>query len=277
MELDRYLDRIGYRGPVAPDLATLRAVHRAHLLAIPYENLDVQFGRPVTLDPAAAYEKIVIRRRGGWCYEMNGLLGAMLQEIGFRVIRLAGGAHRKVLGEDMVGNHLVLRIDLDRPWIADVGFGDGPLEPFPLQEGAFASAGFPFGLQRAEGGWWRVLNHEYGGAPTFDFRDEAADPALLAGKCAWLQSAPESPFVMTATCQRPTGDSYWILRGRILKRVRPGGVEERIIGSADEWVGVLKSRFDLDLPEAAGLWPKICARHEAILAAAAAAQAAQPA
>jgi len=68
VELAAYLERIGYAGPARPDLATLRAVHRAHLQAIPYENLDVQLGRPVSIDPAAAYDKIVRRRRGGWCY-----------------------------------------------------------------------------------------------------------------------------------------------------------------------------------------------------------------
>jgi N-hydroxyarylamine O-acetyltransferase len=72
MDLQAYFDRIGFAGPARPDLATLRAIHRAHLLAVPYENLDVQLGRPVTLDPAHAFDKIVRRRRGGWCYEMKG-------------------------------------------------------------------------------------------------------------------------------------------------------------------------------------------------------------
>jgi N-hydroxyarylamine O-acetyltransferase len=276
VELAAYLDRIGYSGPVAADLPTLRAVHRAHLLAIPYENLDVQFGRPVTLEPADAFAKIVDRRRGGWCYEMNGLLGAMLQAIGFRVTRMAGAVYRVAMGEEMIGNHLVLRVDLDEPWIADAGFGDGPHDPFPIREGAFTSDGFDFSMERIEDGWWRFHNHEYSAGRSFDFRPEPADPALLAAKCAWLQSAPESPFVMTATCQRATQDGYWILRGRSLKRVRPTGVEERFVGSADEFVSVLKDRFRLDLPEAADLWPRICARHEAILAAQAAA-AVQPA
>ena len=92
MNLAAYLARIGHTGPVQPDLATLRAVHRAHHFAIPYENLDVQLKRPVVTDPAAAFDKIVTRRRGGWCYEMNGVLGWALAEIGFNVTyRMSGG------------------------------------------------------------------------------------------------------------------------------------------------------------------------------------------
>src|SRR5690349_13822179 len=99
MQLSAYLDRIGYGGPVRADLATLKALHRAHLLTIPYENLDVQLGRRVTTDPADAYDKIVRRGRGGWCYEMNGLFAWALGEIGFSVIRMAGAANRELLGD----------------------------------------------------------------------------------------------------------------------------------------------------------------------------------
>ena len=97
MDVQAYLDRIGFQGVPRPDLATLRALHRGHALAISYENLDVQLGRPMTTDPAAAFDKLVHGRRGGWCYEMNGVLGAVLSEIGFKVTRLAGGAYRASL------------------------------------------------------------------------------------------------------------------------------------------------------------------------------------
>src|SRR5579862_4517964 len=133
MDLGAYLDRIGFRDEPRPDLGTLKALHRAHLLAVPYENLDVQFGRALTIEPHAAFDKIVTRRRGGWCYEMNGLLGAALDAVGFKVTRLAGAVMREVVGDAVIGNHLVLLVDLDgQPWIADVGFGDGSLDPFPL-------------------------------------------------------------------------------------------------------------------------------------------------
>lgn len=74
MDLRSYLDRIGFAGEAHADLETLRRLHRGHVETIPYENLDVQFGVPVDRTPEAAFEKLVYRKRGGWCYEMNGLL-----------------------------------------------------------------------------------------------------------------------------------------------------------------------------------------------------------
>lgn len=267
MDLAAYFERIGFEGEARVDAQTLAALHRAHLLAIPYENLDVQLRRPVTIEPEAAFEKIVRRRRGGWCYEMNGLFGLALETIGFQVTRLAGGVVRSAMGDQMVGNHLVLQVDLDRPWIADVGFGDGVFEPFPLQEGPVRTAGFEYRMEQLDDGWWRFHNHQLGGAPNFDFRLEAADPALLARQCDWLQTSPQSPFVLNATAQRHRPGEILVLRGRTLKRVRPEGFEDHLVGSADEFVDILAREFDLDLPEAADLWPRIAARHDELFAA----------
>lgn len=269
MDLQAYFDRIGWRGEARCDAATLTALHRAHLLAIPYENLDVQLGRAVGLEPAAAFEKLVNRRRGGWCYEMNGLLGAALEAIGFTVTRMAGGVHRATAGDGVVGNHLVLKVELDEPWIADVGFGDGTIAPFPLREGAFSAHGFGFRLERVEGGWWRFHNHAFGGAPSFDFRDAPADPAQLAERCDWLQTAPDSNFVLNAVVQRFTPQGLVQMRGKTLRNVSPGGKQERFLGSADEYVDVLAREFALDLPEAASLWPRIEARHRELFGEAA--------
>jgi N-hydroxyarylamine O-acetyltransferase len=266
MELAAYLVRIGFEGTPRPDLATLREVHRRHLLAIPYENLDVQLGRRSGVGVEAAYDKIVGRGRGGWCYEMNGLLGWALGEIGFEVTRMAGGVMRAVVGDVMVGNHLVLRVDLDQPWIADAGFGDGPLEPFVLAEAPFSQGAFDFRLEAVEDGWWRVHNHQHGGAASFDFRSLPADDALLSEKCEFLQTSPLSPFVQNAVVQRHTPEGLVIMRGRVLRTIGAGGVEERLVGSAEEYVAVLKDRFALDLPEAGALWSLIVERHEALFA-----------
>jgi N-hydroxyarylamine O-acetyltransferase len=267
VDLRAYLDRIGFEGEARVDAPTLAALHRAHLLAIPYENFDVQFGRPLTPDPEAAFEKIVRRRRGGWCYEMNGLFGAALQAVGFSVTQLAGGVRRDLMGEVMVGNHLVLKVDLDgETWIADVGFGDGAFEPFRLAEGPLRAGGFECRLEKLDDAWWRFHNHEFGGAPNFDFTLEPATPALLAEKCQWLQTWAESPFVLNATAQRHRPGEILVLRGRMLKRVRPDRTEDQLIGSAEEYVAILDREFDLQLPEVAGLWPRIAARHEQLFA-----------
>ena len=271
MDLAAYFERIGYAGPARPDLATLTALHRAHLQAVPYENLDVQLGRRVTTDPAAAYDKIVGRGRGGWCYEMNGVFAAALAQIGFKVTRMAGAANRELLGDIVIGNHLVLLVEIDgEPWIADVGFGDGCQEPFPLRAGELTVSGYAFRLETIDERWWRFHNHEFGGAKSFDFAVEPADPVLLAGRCDWLQYAPESQFVLNLVVQRFRGDTILQLRGRTLRTVAPAGVETRLLESAEELVAVLADDFGLDVPEAARLWPRVVARHEEVVAAAAA-------
>lgn len=266
MDLQAYLDRIGFQGAPRPDHATLKELHRRHLQAIPYENYDVLLGRPLTPDPEAAFDKLVTRRRGGWCYEMNGLLGAALEAIGFRVTRMAGGVMRVALGDQQVGNHLVLRVDLDEPYIADVGFGDGVLEPIPLRAGEHQVAGYDFRLEPMDENWWRFHNHALGGAASFDFRLEPADPALLAERCQDLQTQPDSHFRQNSFTMRHTPDGLLQLRGRVLRKIRPGWHEDRVLASADELVSVLAHDFDLDLPEVASLWPEICQRHDALFA-----------
>ena len=267
MDLQAYLDRIGFSGTPTPDLVTLRALHRAHHLAVPYDALDVQLERTVSTDPAKAYAKIVERGRGGWCYEMNGVLGWALREIGFDVTRIAAGANKEIGGDLLLGNHLVLLVRLPEGlWMADVGFGDGPIEPYPIVEGPFSQGGFHFALERPEGDWWRLRNREGGGAKSFDFKLDGSDEALMAGRCEWLRYAPESNFVLNAVVQRHTPEGYLLLRGRTLITVTPQGDTSRLLDSAEAYVAVLHDLFGLDLPEAAGLWPRICARHDQLFA-----------
>ena len=181
MNLDAYLARIDYQGPVAPTLACLTEIHRQHLLTIPYEDLDVQLGRKITLDIEQTFEKIVVRRRGGWCYEMNGLLGWALKEIGFDVTRLLGGMLRSHDGDEAMGNHLILRVDLDGTIIADTGMGNGVLEPMLLEEGRGVQGDRQFRFEALEDGYWRFHNHPGTSPADFDFLPtHNADEDLLA-------------------------------------------------------------------------------------------------
>ena len=268
MDLSAYLTRIGYAGDLTPTRETLAAVQRAHLLAIPYENLDVQLGRPRTTAVAEAYAKMVGGRRGGWCYDMNGLLGWALKEMGFSVRRLATGVYRSGSGDEAVGNHLVLRVDFeDGLLLADAGLAGGPFTPYPAVEGEFSAHGFNFRLEAVEDGWWRLHNHPAGMAPNFDFHLERTDEAALSRVCQHLQTDPQSIFVQNLVCQKFTPDGEIQLRGRVLRRTTPAGVDESVLGSADEFMALLGSEFDIDEPEAAGLWPRICERHAELFAA----------
>jgi N-hydroxyarylamine O-acetyltransferase len=269
MNIDAYLRRIGLAERPPANLEGLKVLHRAHLRAIPYENLDVQLGRKLTIERPQIYEKIVGRHRGGWCYEMNGLFGWALGELGFSVTRVAGAVMRVATGNAMIGNHLVLKVELDEGlYLADVGFGDGPLEPFRIVAGPFESAGFTFGLDAVDDTWWRLRNHPLGGAPSFDFSLNRADEALLAERCEQLQTAEWSPFVQNLVCQRHTPDGLTILRGRTVRLVKPTTSSDWLLNSDEELVRFLDEAFELRLPEAASLWPRICARHDALFPAA---------
>jgi N-hydroxyarylamine O-acetyltransferase len=276
MDINRYLARIGLDHRPPPTLDGLKTVHAAHLLAIPYENLDVQLGRPVTIERPPIFDKIVSRRRGGWCYEMNGMLGWALRELGFRVTRAAGAVMREMSGDNSNNNHLVLRIDLpEGAYLADAGFGDGSLDPIKVEEGAFTSNGFDYSLSRLDDHWWRMHHHAFGGPKSFDFSLAPADESALAARCTQLQTAPDSTFVLNLLCFRQREGAVDALRGRILRTVTPDGAQERRLDNAGELLAVLHDVFGLDVPEAASLWPKICARHDEILAMAAASSASE--
>ena len=261
-ELQRYLSRVGYRGIARPDLGTLVALHRRHLLAIPYENLDVQLGRPVGLDIEPIYEKLVLGRRGGWCYEMNGLFAWALEEIGFSVTRMAGGVGRSEIGEAAMGNHLALRVDLDGAYLADVGFGDGIFDPVPIRAGAFSQRGFAFRLEELAGGWWRVHNHPQAGAASFDFRAEPCERSVLERQCVRLQTSPESSFRNVTVVERHVEDGLAVLRGRVLRRLDGRRADERLIEDRREYERILRDVFDLEPPQVDTLWGRVTEQHE---------------
>jgi N-hydroxyarylamine O-acetyltransferase len=265
MRVEAYLNRIGLDRPLRADLESLTAIHRAHLLAIPYENVDVLLRRPVGLDPAATFAKIVGRRRGGWCYEMNGLLGWALEQLGFRVTRCAGAVSRQERGPSVIGNHLVLKVELDEGlYLADVGFGDGPIDPIRIAPGEFTSHGFAFALTGVDGDWWRLHNRVQG-EQTFDFTLRAADESLIADQCRLLQTSEQSTFLQNLVAQHHTAVGVTTLRGRVLRWTAPAGRTERLLQSADEFTAALRTEFGLEVPEAAELWPAVVARHEEVM------------
>jgi N-hydroxyarylamine O-acetyltransferase len=274
-DLDQYLAHIGLDRRPPATLEGLTVLHHAHLHALSYENLDVQLGRKINITIGPIFDKIVNRRRGGWCYEMNGLFGWALKELGFDVRRATGAVMREVAGDTQNANHLVLRVVLPEGiYLADVGIGDGPITPIRVVDGAFVADGFEFGLDRVDDRWWRVRNHKFSGAKSFDFNLDPADEDVFAAKCAELQTAPHSLFVQNLICFRHREGAVDALIGRAHRVVTPKGVETRILDDADELVGTLRDVFRLDMPEAASLWPKICARHEVVMAQAAATAAA---
>ncbi len=271
MRLADYLARIDYQGPVAPTLECLTAIHRQHLLHVPYENLDVQLGRKLDQDIERIFEKIVHRRRGGWCYEMNGLFGWALGEIGFDVMRMVGGVMRKSIGDETFGNHLVLAVRLDRTYIADVGLGNGLVEPVALEAERFEQGHRRFRLEPLGENVWRFHNFEGAMPSDFDFIHAPADEGVLSRKCVELQEDPESLFRQNLLCFRATNQGVLFLLGRLLMSYDKLESTRRLLASEEDLVSTMADAFGLEDIDAARLWPSVQARHEALFGAATAA------
>lgn len=266
MNIDDYLARIQFRGEPRADLDSLRAIHHQHLLHIPYENLDVQLGRPLDFNIKRIFDKLVTRRRGGWCYEMNGLLGWALQEIGFSVRRMSGAVMREQHGDEQFGNHLVLEVKLDQPYLADVGLGDGLREPIPIQPGTYEQGQLQYRLELMKNDCWRFHNQRHSNVPSFDFKHEPASEQVLADKCQWLQTAEESPFKMAFIAQRFTPTGYVLQLGKMFTEVDAQGKTTRVIDDVESYNQHMAATFGLD-EDFAAIWPGILAAHERLFGA----------
>jgi N-hydroxyarylamine O-acetyltransferase len=265
MKLQSYLDRIGYAGAIEPNFDTLAALQEAHVCSVPFENLDVQLGRPLTIRVEDAYEKIVRGCRGGWCYEQNGLFGWALSEIGFAVTRIAASVMREQRGEASTASHLCLLVrssDSKTKFLVDVGFGGSMVRPIILQEAQHDQPPFKLGLERLDNHYWRFWEDAGDGKFSFDFVDEPANESLLAEKNASLQNDPASNFVLNLVAQQRSRDQHRTLRGRVFSVVKTGVKKMTTLDSPVALVSILANEFRLDVPEVATLWPRIAARHE---------------
>ena len=256
----RYLDRIAYTGPTEPTAETLRLLHRAHLFAVPFENLDIALSRKIVCDEDTFLRKIVEHRRGGFCYELNGAFAVLLRELGYVVTLLSARVARDDGSYSPEFDHLALRVDLAEPWLADVGFGDLCLDPLRLATGAEQEQeGWKFrvvsesdsqhvermerhGTKRRRGDGWK---RQYSLTQTPRRLDEFAD------MCRYHQTSPESPFTRKRVCSLATSDGRVTLSDRTLiitrNGARNGEREERLLSSEAEWQIALREHFGVVL------------------------------
>jgi N-hydroxyarylamine O-acetyltransferase len=244
VDVEAYLERVRYDGPREPGEETLAALHRAHMLAVPFENLDIHLGVANVLDPEHVFEKVVTRRRGGWCYELNGLFALLLERLGFTVTRYSAAV---VLSDPPSPDfaHLTLRVDLDRPWLADVGFGASVTRPLRLQDdGDQERVGNLYRRARRPDG--RMVLHENGG-PQYAFALEARAMEEFAEMCVLQQTTPGSHFVEAPICSRATEEGRESLSGMRLITTTKDGRSERELATEDERTEVLRDVFGVDL------------------------------
>ncbi len=244
-----YLERIAYTGPVTPTAEALRGLHRAHMFSVPFENLDIALGRKIVCEEDAFFRKVVDRRRGGFCYELNGAFAGLLRAMGFDVTLLSARVPREDGSDSPEFDHLTLKVDLDESWLADVGFGDSFVEPLVLRPGVEQSqngwtyqviyCGNAQCVERAErdGAWKRQYSFTLTPRNLNDF----------AAMCHYHQTSPESPFTRKSLCSMATQNGRVTVSGRTLIFTCNGSRDERLLPSDQEWRAALKEHFDVAL------------------------------
>lgn len=264
LDIDAYLRRIKFQAPHRPEVSlnTLCKLQHQHLLNIPYENIDVQLNVSLDFDLQRIFNKLVANQRGGWCYEMNGLLGWALESLGFNVRRMSGAVNRASMGDAQLANHLVLEVVLDnQAYLVDTGLGDGLREPIPIKAGQYTQNGLTYGLEELADGYWRMHNHALSNVASFDFKHETADESALAAKCQWLQTSPDSPFKMVLIAQRFTAEGIHVQLGKISTFISASGKQSREITTIEALHEHLADTFGLQV-DLHSIWPDIEAAHE---------------
>ena len=207
MNVAAFLQRIGYAGSTAVDERALRSLHRAFTAAIPFENLDIHLGQRIVLDETAFFDKIVLRHRGGFCYELNGLFAAALRELGFDVTLLSARVFDDdgEMGREFV--HMLLLVSLGRRWIADVGFGDWSAEPLCLEsEDSQLVDGVSFRMTMQAERFVVAQKKDNCWKPRYCFTLTPRRLPDFAAMCDDLQDSPDSAFRRRRMCTRRTND-----------------------------------------------------------------------
>lgn len=246
MDIQAYLQRINYRGSLALTAQTLRELQVAHLLAVPFENLSIHSAEPIILDDDALFEKIVVRRRGGFCYELNGLFAALLRQLGFEVVMLSAGVANAegTVGPDF--DHMTLLVNLDERWLADVGFGDSFREPLLLdsrQEQAQGERAYKIVaddphlilMQREHVGEWKAQ---------YRFTLRPYSYADYAEMCRYHQTSPHSHFTRARICTRATPEGRVTLSEmRLITTIHGRERQERLLTNDAEYAAILNEHF----------------------------------
>jgi N-hydroxyarylamine O-acetyltransferase len=253
VDLQLYLRRISYAGPIKPDVQTLQGLHVAHMRNVPFENLNIGLKRPIRLTKEALWEKIVVRKRGGFCYELNGLFGWLLEQVGFEVTYLNARVYNRQGGLGIDFDHLALLVHIPHQpgrWLADVGFGDSFQEPLSFDETGEQVQGLrsyrlepePDGFvtwQKNYDGTW--VRHYF-----FDLQGHKFPEEYEAG-CWYHQTSPQSSFTRGNIISRARPDGRVSLEDGRLILTKHGQRAETKIGSKEEYDRLLKQYFDMTL------------------------------
>ncbi|HYP26467.1 MAG TPA: arylamine N-acetyltransferase [Blastocatellia bacterium] len=249
MDIKSYLRRINFEGPLSLDARTLRDLQVAHLLSVPFENLSIHAGEPIVIREELLFEKIVSKRRGGFCYELNGLFAALLRESGFKVSMLSAGVARPdgTFGPDF--DHMTLLVELEDRWLADVGFGDSFREPLLVDARHAQVIGDRSYRIDAQGESLTLLESVRGGEwmPQYRFTLRPHQYSDYEGMCVYHQTSPDSHFTQRRVCSMATTGGRVTLSDRRLITTRGGERQERELADEGEYVSALRDYFGITM------------------------------
>jgi len=251
VDLAAYCRRIGYAGELRPNLATLRALHEAHVGSIPFENIDVLLECPISLDTAALQEKLVRHHRGGYCFEQNNLFKDVLEAIGFAVIALAARVRFGTVGI-RPRTHMTLLVKSEgQQYLCDTGFGaHGLLEPIAFHDGSIAELPLlSFRIQQEHADRW-VLQATIEGpwSDLYAFTLEPQERIDYVVANHFTATSSDSIFRKTLTAQLVHREQRKVLRHGVLTIKTPAGEETRTVRFAAEALAVLREEFGIEVP-----------------------------
>jgi N-hydroxyarylamine O-acetyltransferase len=251
MDVEAYLRRISYDGQLDPCVSTLRDLHRQHLFTVPFENLDIALGVPIRLDPEALFDKVVTRKRGGFCYELNGLFYELLQALGFRVEMLSARVHRADGSFSREFDHMLLKVMLEESSIADVGFGDSSLDPVPMRAASAAQGELPAFAVQPSNGVWDLVRRQQGSSyvPDYRFMEVPRQLGDFSEMCLFHQTSPESHFTQKRVCTKALPDGRMTISGMRLIETRDGIRHESALNSKGELQSCLSKEFGIELAD----------------------------
>ena len=249
MDVEAYLRRIGYDGPRNPSAAALRELHRQHLFTVPFENLDIALGDAIQLEPEALFNKVVTRKRGGFCYELNGAFHDLLTAMGFRVDMLSARVGRPdgSLGPEF--DHMLLKVMLDEPWLADVGFGDSFVNPLPLRSDGPESIEGASRFHVTElNGVWDLLRRDEDETPVtlYRFTEVGHDLSDFGPMCHFHQTSPKSHFTQNRVCSMAFPNGRVTISGMRLITTRNGVREESALDSREALRECFRQQFGIE-------------------------------
>ncbi|MEM7297607.1 MAG: arylamine N-acetyltransferase [Bacteroidota bacterium] len=249
IDVDAYLARI-HQSKEPASLKYLRKLHRSHQIQIPFENLDIHYGQKIVLDYQKIFEKLITNRRGGFCYELNGLFYHLLSHVGFDCFLISAKVKNKEtqeFGRDYDHMAIVVRIDGEE-WLVDVGFGEGMIYPKKIIKGL---------VQMDYVDYWRMdtdpdenlilqvsldSNHF---RSLYLFTLQEKQVIQFMEMCEYQQSSPQSTFTQKKLITKLTAEGRITLTDRKLKILALGEVSEVDIMNEDEFISKLEQHFGI--------------------------------